>query len=37
MAVKPGVFQMRVGAARELKERCGDAGDEFCSVEAGKG
>jgi hypothetical protein len=37
MAVEPGVFQMRVGAARELEERFGDADDELCSVEAGKG
>jgi hypothetical protein len=24
MAVEPGVFEMRVGAAWELEERCGD-------------
>jgi hypothetical protein len=30
MAVEPGVFEMRVGAARELDKRCGDAGDELC-------
>jgi hypothetical protein len=35
VAVKPGVFQVRVGAARELEERCGDAGNVLCSVEAG--
>jgi hypothetical protein len=35
MAVEPWVFEMRVGAARELEKRFGDAGDELSSVEAG--
>jgi hypothetical protein len=37
MAVEPGVFQMRVGTARELEERCGDTDDELSSAEAGWG
>jgi hypothetical protein len=35
MAVEPGVFQMRIGAAWELEERRGDAGDELSSVKPG--